>query len=1011
MGLSFPGSTGGEIEVSSFSFDGSKSGPGAAAPGPLTLTLPGSAADPTFLANMAAGYHLTTAQLNVRTSGAAPAVYLTYKLGDVTVGSIRTSVDRAAAPDGAPVTTITLDWAKLSQSYAPVRPDGSVGTPVVATWDAALGTGTGAGIPAGPSLGSPPVLGLSFGSGELAATTFDFSGARGDFGSATPGPLTVTLPGSTADPTLLADMIAGTVLSTAQVRVRALTSTGAPYLTYTLGDVVIDAIRTTIDASAGEDAQPVTTITLDWGRLTQSYTPAGSSRPVVTTWDATHDTVTGVGTPATPAGTPMVGLSFGAAGELPVTSFHVSGSLPRAGSATPGPITITLPGSVADPTLLADMVAGHTLSTAQVNVRRTVGATAKLVVYQSYSLSSVAIDSIQTSVSDIGDVVTTITLEWSTLTQSYTTIRPDGTADSPVVATWYATLGIATGTGTPATSAGSPTSLGLSFGGTGEVAASSFDFSGSNDGLISATPGSFTVTLPSSAADPTLLANLGAGYHLGAAQVRVRSTGAAPALYLTYTLSDVRVTSIRTSIDEDGSSVTTLDLGWARLTQSYAPVRADGSLGKPVVATWDAVSGTGTGAGNPVGTAQGVPDIGLSFNNIAEIDASSFDVSGFNSGTGVSTATAGPIAITLRGSTADPTLLADMIAGTRLSTAQVRVRTIGATQTTYLTYTLDDVIIDSIQTTIDTSEDFDTRPVTTIMLSWAKLTQSYTAAGSSKPVVATWDAVNGTVGGAGTPATPAGTPTVGLSFGAAGELPVSAFEFAGSNPGSGGATPGPLTITLSGSAAEPTLLADMAAGTKLPTAQIRVRTTGAKPVLYLTYSLTNITVGSIRTTIDDRGDYVTTITLNWATVTESYAPIQPSSGLPGAAVYGSWNAVIDTATGTGTPATSNPTDVTSQFQVTQDGFRYNRATGQFVQTITIAYLGSAPFVGPLSLSLDGLIGGSLVGASTSTGALKVRNGLFIDLPTIGVGKSLTITLTFDDPYQASIFYIPHLLKG
>jgi type VI protein secretion system component Hcp len=411
------------------------------------------------------------------------------------------------------------------------------------------------------------------------------------------------------------------------------------------------------------------------------------------------------------------------------------------------------------------------------------------------------------------------------------------------------------------------------------------------------------------------------------------------------------------------------------------------------------------------GRALLTPLMTLSFAGAAgsPIEVSSFNFTASNTGAAIP----GPLTLTFPGSPADPTLLADMFAGTHLATAEVSVFTAAAQPKVYLTYTLSHVKVGSIQTSIDASAN--NKPVTTITLNWSTLAESYSPIAANgtvgTPVVATWNTADGTVAGAGTPAATSTAPLeLGLSFGGPGELDVSSFSFAGSNTGS--ATPGPLTLTLPGSAADPTLLADMVAGRHLATAQVNVRTLGPTSKLYLTYTLTDAVIGSIQTTIDANTDDkpVTTITLSWAKLTESFAPIQGDGNL-GAAVNGSWNALTGTATGVGTPSTSNPDDATSEYSLTQEGYRYDRATGQFVQTITISYLGSTPIVGPLSLSLDELIGGTLAGASTSAGPLTLSGGSFIDLPAIGVGQSLTITLAFDDPSQAPISYDPHFLIG
>ncbi len=1057
LSLSFPGSAGGALTVESFAFAGSNPDTGGlgtggaaskAAPGPLTLVLPGSTADPTLLADMVAGHHLATAQVQARTSSTA-APYLTFTLSDVLVGSIKTAI----ASGGQPVTTITLDWATLSESFTPALPNGSPGQPVVSTWDAIHNTATGAGTPATTATGVP-ALALSFGgAGSLAVESFAFAGSNppspsptgGAASKAAPGPLTLVLPGSAADPTLLADMVVGQHLATVAVRASTTGLKPAVYLTYTLSDVLVGSVQTSI-ASGG---RPVTTVTLNWSTLSESYAPTQSDgtlgAPVVATWDVAHSIVGGAGTPAAPAAAPPLGLSFGGAGELAVESFAFAGSNPPipnptggaggAGKAAPGPLTLVLDGSAADPTLLADMVASHHLPTVAVRAR-TVGPGP--AVYLTYTLSDVLVGSIQTAIADGQQPVTTITLDWSTISESYAPRQTDGTLGAPVVSTWDAIHNTATGAGTPATTATGVPALALSFGGAGSLAVQSFAFAGSNPGnavtgtgagaASIATPGPLTLVLPGSTADPTLLADMVADRHLATVAVRASTTGLKPAVYLTYTLSDVLIDSVQTAIASGGQPVTTVTLDWATLSESFTPALPNGSPGQPVVSTWDAIHSTATGAGTPATTSTGVaPPLALSFGGTGSLDVQSFAFAGSNpdtavTGTGAATskATPGPLTLVLEGSAADPTLLADMVAGHHLPTVVVRASTTGLKPVVYLTYTLSDVLVGSVQTSIASGG----QPVTTITLDWSTLSVSYATIGptgtAGAPVVATWDAARDIGGGAGTPAAPAATPPLGLSFGGAGELSVESFSFAGSNPptvgapgggaAAGRATPGPLTLVLDGSAADPTLLADMVAGHHLPTVVVRARTVGPKPAVYLTYTLSDVLVGSVQTSITDGGKPVTTITLNWSTLSESYAPTQ-SDGTLGAPVVGSWDAITDTATGVGTPGVGNPADATSEFTLTQGGFRFNRATQQFAQTITISYLGSTPIVGSSMLSLDGLIGGTLAGASTTAGALAINGGLSVLLPSIGVGQSLTITLLFTDPSQGPISYTPHILIG
>jgi hypothetical protein len=100
-----------------------------------------------------------------------------------------------------------------------------------------------------------------------------------------------------------------------------------------------------------------------------------------------------------------------------------------------------------------------------------------------------------------------------------------------------------------------------------------------------------------------------------------------------------------------------------------------------------------------------------------------------------------------------------------------------------------------------------------------------------------------------------------------------------------------------------------------------------------------------------------------------------------------------TVTLTVTQATAS--DVTAQVTVTRGGFRYVRATGHYLQPVTLTNAGAA-LADPVSLVLDGLTRATLVRASSTTAATAPSGSPYVTVPTGGLtaGASVTVTLEF-----------------
>jgi len=106
-------------------------------------------------------------------------------------------------------------------------------------------------------------------------------------------------------------------------------------------------------------------------------------------------------------------------------------------------------------------------------------------------------------------------------------------------------------------------------------------------------------------------------------------------------------------------------------------------------------------------------------------------------------------------------------------------------------------------------------------------------------------------------------------------------------------------------------------------------------------------------------------------------------------------------------------NVTSVVLIQRGGFTLDRATGRFVQLITLKNTGSAPIGGPISLALDNLTNATLFNRTGVTSATIPVGSSYANLSvsSLAPGQSATVVLMFDDPTRASISYTPRVLAG
>jgi len=107
----------------------------------------------------------------------------------------------------------------------------------------------------------------------------------------------------------------------------------------------------------------------------------------------------------------------------------------------------------------------------------------------------------------------------------------------------------------------------------------------------------------------------------------------------------------------------------------------------------------------------------------------------------------------------------------------------------------------------------------------------------------------------------------------------------------------------------------------------------------------------------------------------------------------------------------------NNIQSTRSGFRLNRATGRYVQTVTLKNNGQAPVIGPVAYLLFNLSVNATLFNSTGTTSAIVPAGTPYVTVDIGVGNTLnsgdtaTITLQFTNPTNQGITYDSRVRSG
>jgi type VI protein secretion system component Hcp len=670
LGLSFGAGTS-EFAVQSYSWGDRSAGVGRPTFDDMQLVLQPGVLDPALWGAVAADQLLPQAVLHVRTA-AGGAEYLTDTLSDVTVTSYHTD-------NG--LVTVWLHFGQVQETNRPIKPDGSLGSPVSFQWNVTTNTGSGVRPQDVTAPSARPAIGLSLGTdggtGEFAVQSY----AWGDRSAGRPvfDDLQLVLRPGALDPALWGAVATGQLLPQAVLHVRTAAG-GAEFLTYTLSDVSLSSYHTD---------NGLVTVQLHFGQVQESdrpIKPDGSlGSPVKFQWDVTTSTGSGARPQdVTPTATkPAIGLSLGAGTQEFAVQSYSWGDRNAGGQPVFDDLQLVLRPGALDPALWGAVATGQHLPQAVLHVRSGAGG----AEFLTDTLSDVTFTSYHT---DNGLV--TVRLHFGQVQETDRPIKPDGSLGSPASFQWN--LATNTGSGVRPQDVTAPSAkpaIGLSLGtdgGTGEFAVQSYAW---GDRSAGGRPefDDLQLVLRPGALDPALWGAVATGQHLPEAVLHVR-TATGGTEYLTDSLSDVTVTDYRTD-----NGLVTVRLHFGQVQESDRPIKPDGSLGSPLTFKWDVTTNTGSGVRpqdvTPTATK---PALGLSFRTgTSEFAVRSYSW-GDRSAGGAGRPTFDDLNLVLQPGALDPALWGAVATGQHLPQVVLHVRT-SAGGAEYRTYTLSDVTVTS----------------------------------------------------------------------------------------------------------------------------------------------------------------------------------------------------------------------------------------------------------------------------------------------------------------------------
>jgi selenium-binding protein 1 len=114
------------------------------------------------------------------------------------------------------------------------------------------------------------------------------------------------------------------------------------------------------------------------------------------------------------------------------------------------------------------------------------------------------------------------------------------------------------------------------------------------------------------------------------------------------------------------------------------------------------------------------------------------------------------------------------------------------------------------------------------------------------------------------------------------------------------------------------------------------------------------------------------------------------------------------------PFIATPVDVSFQVRVTRGGFRFDRASGRFVQSVTLTNTGTSPITGPISLALDSLSPNAALYNQTGLTSATIPTGrpyLVVRSKDLAAEASASALFEFTAPTDAAIKYTTCVLAG
>jgi type VI protein secretion system component Hcp len=417
--------------------------------------------------------------------------------------------------------------------------------------------------------------------GTIALNSYSFGERAGTAGRPTLGEFHLNMNMNRASPALLQAAMSGTPFKNA-VLVASAPTKGMPVevLRCTLSDVIVSSYQ----VKSGSAIIPTNDITLNFLTIQEQVTPLlpdGTSGSALTaTWPSTTGSVQGV--PPQPAkANAAIGFQVdGVPGEFAngsaLDSYSLTANTPPGGKASFPDYHIKLKTGVASPYLFLDNDTGLTAKGAVLTVYRAL-STGQAEV-ERITLTGVRVTSYTTA-----DGEDDVTLHFDRIAQTVTPLRADGSAGSPLTATWDTLTGTGGLQGTSVQTTKANTPLGLALAGVqGEYANGFAATSYSWAGMTVQGPADFQVVLPTGTASPYLLLATAYGHTFATVTLTAyKATSGMPVQTESWTLSDVRVTSYTTG---DGQDVVTFH--FAHITHTYWVTKPDGSPSQQITETW-----------------------------------------------------------------------------------------------------------------------------------------------------------------------------------------------------------------------------------------------------------------------------------------------------------------------------------------------------------------------------------------------------------------------------------------